>query len=197
MEQAKIEKMDSLLKYVPFIDFLLSIDKQKYIKFTNIRKWIVLKGKNYPLSDLNKIEKSIITQYQNLLIEDKVRIPQNITTIFAPLKLQGYVNLCSDDDDDNDNDEGEQNKTNNKSVKVTKKNHCNKENEMNTKRNDCSRSTNKKIPCAMNNTKSSSTANDSDDDLEIISIDYIEAKGIRKFRRPRANISKDGCFQRR
>ena len=44
MEQAKIEKMDSLLKYLPFIDFLLSIDKQKYIKFTNIRKWILLKG---------------------------------------------------------------------------------------------------------------------------------------------------------
>ena len=45
MEKAKIEKMDDLLKYVPFIDFLIDIDKQKYIKFTNIRKWIVLKGK--------------------------------------------------------------------------------------------------------------------------------------------------------
>lgn len=47
MEKAINEKMDSLLKYVPFIDFILSIDKKKYTKFTNIRKWIILKGKKY------------------------------------------------------------------------------------------------------------------------------------------------------
>ncbi|XP_065364059.1 uncharacterized protein LOC135957267 [Calliphora vicina] len=154
MEQQTQEKMESLQKYVPFIDFVLKIDGKKYTKFTHIRKWIVLRKTKYPATALNKIEQSIITQYKNLLIENNVQIPENISNIFAPLYFKEYVNLCSDEEED-------------------------EAQEVNKKKEDNNRTTGKpsasKERRKTNDEKYSKTTKveDSDDDLEIVSIDYV------------------------
>lgn len=43
MEEQIDEKLNDLLKYIPFIDFIVDLDKQKYEKFIDIRKWILTK----------------------------------------------------------------------------------------------------------------------------------------------------------
>ncbi|KAM7346613.1 uncharacterized protein ACRADG_006473 [Cochliomyia hominivorax] len=143
MDRLVEEKYESLMKYIPFIDFILQIDKEKYIKFVNIKNWIVSGKRKYPLSDLNKFEKAITTQYKNLLLDNNVTIPEHITTIFAPMKLKQFVNLCSDDEEENDN------KIEN--AKTRNKTNVNKS----------------EIPFQL-----MKGFNESDDDLEIISVDF-------------------------
>ncbi|XP_037811588.1 uncharacterized protein LOC119603592 [Lucilia sericata] len=155
MEKLAQEKMESLMKYVPFIDFVLEIDKERYIKFINIRKWIILRKKKYPLSDLNKIEQSIITQYKNLLLENNVKIPEYISKIFAPMNFKQFVNLCSDEEED-----------------VTEEDTKKKDNASTTKNSNSSKE--EKNKRNEKYSKAAKEVDNSDDDLEIVSIDYIK-----------------------
>ncbi|XP_073833927.1 uncharacterized protein [Musca autumnalis] len=97
MEKEIDEKLDDLLKYVPFIDFIIDIDKHKYAKFIDIRSWILNK-KRYPLNDLIKIEKSIKTQYRNLTECTDKKIPTKILNIFKNEINHQYIDLCSEDE---------------------------------------------------------------------------------------------------
>ncbi|XP_023300727.2 uncharacterized protein LOC111682958 [Lucilia cuprina] len=172
MEKLAQEKMESLMKYVPFIDFVLEIDKEKYIKFKNIRKWIILRKKKYPLSDLNKIEQSITTQYKNLLLENNVKIPEHIANIFAPMNFKQFVNLCSDEEEDAVEEDDTKKKHNSS---TTRKSNSSKEDK--NKRN-------KKY------SKATKEVDDSDDDLEIISIDYIKPDN-KEPKKKNSNSSKE------
>ncbi|XP_018784178.1 PREDICTED: uncharacterized protein LOC108965951 isoform X2 [Bactrocera latifrons] len=103
MEKAVDEKLDSLTKYVPFINYLLELDNEKYKKFKDIQHWIISR-KRYPMNVLQKIEQSIITQYRNLFFDDG-KVPKHIMDIFnthAHVKCFS-VNLCSDDEDNAEN----------------------------------------------------------------------------------------------
>ncbi|XP_075159171.1 uncharacterized protein LOC142232305 [Haematobia irritans] len=93
MEKKITEKLNALQKYIPFIDFIIEIDKEKYFKFIEIRKWIINKTR-YPLGDLNKIEQSIIIQYKNIIDGKTAKIPQEIEQIFNIC-----IDLSSDDED--------------------------------------------------------------------------------------------------
>ncbi|XP_050319329.1 uncharacterized protein LOC126752516 isoform X2 [Bactrocera neohumeralis] len=103
MEKAVDEKLDSLTKYAPFINYLLELDNDKYKKFKDIQHWIISR-KRYPMNVLQKIEQSIITQYRNLFFDDG-KVPKHIMDIFnthAHVKCFS-VNLCSDDEDNAEN----------------------------------------------------------------------------------------------
>ncbi|XP_049302688.1 uncharacterized protein LOC105233358 isoform X3 [Bactrocera dorsalis] len=103
MEKAVDEKLDSLAMYVPFINYLLELDNEKYRKFKDIQHWIISR-KRYPMNVLQKIEQSIITQYRNLFFDDG-KVPKHIMDIFnthAHVKCFS-VNLCSDDEDNAEN----------------------------------------------------------------------------------------------
>ncbi|XP_053960675.1 uncharacterized protein LOC128864930 isoform X2 [Anastrepha ludens] len=93
------QKLDDLEKYVPFMNYLLQIDKEKYKKFIDIKHWILAR-KRYPMNVLQKIEQSILTQYRNLFYDDE-KVPKYIMNIFnRDDKVKCFrVNLCSDDED--------------------------------------------------------------------------------------------------
>ncbi|XP_059222798.1 uncharacterized protein LOC106088413 [Stomoxys calcitrans] len=98
MDNEVTQKLDELTKYVPFIDFLLEIDKEKYIKFIDIKKWIITK-KRYPLKDLQKIEQSIITQYKNIILDNRT-VPPEIALVFSKEIKHEFINLCDDSDEE-------------------------------------------------------------------------------------------------
>lgn len=43
MDKQITEKLEALMKYIPFIDYILEIDRGKYVKFVDIKRWIVNK----------------------------------------------------------------------------------------------------------------------------------------------------------
>uniref|UniRef100_A0A1B0FA58 Uncharacterized protein n=1 Tax=Glossina morsitans morsitans TaxID=37546 RepID=A0A1B0FA58_GLOMM len=69
MEKEIDKKLESLRKYIPFVDYATHVDREKYKKFLDIKSWII-KKKRFPISDLMKIEQSFIAQYKNLFLED-------------------------------------------------------------------------------------------------------------------------------
>uniref|UniRef100_A0A1A9UMP3 C2H2-type domain-containing protein n=1 Tax=Glossina austeni TaxID=7395 RepID=A0A1A9UMP3_GLOAU len=102
------QKLIDLTKYIPFIDFVLNMDEEKYRKFQNIKDWIIHK-KRFPLDNLVEIEKAITCQYRKLLLFKDLEIPIEIKHIFNKKIIYEYVDLCSDDEAEsggieNDND---------------------------------------------------------------------------------------------
>ncbi|XP_054083866.1 uncharacterized protein LOC105217408 isoform X2 [Zeugodacus cucurbitae] len=90
MEKNVDEKLNSLEKYVPFINYLLHLDEDKYKKFKDIQHWIVSR-KRYPMNVLQKIEQSIITQYRNLFYDDGIcSFWKIIVALNLLLKLLSY-----------------------------------------------------------------------------------------------------------
>uniref|UniRef100_A0A1A9WW26 C2H2-type domain-containing protein n=1 Tax=Glossina brevipalpis TaxID=37001 RepID=A0A1A9WW26_9MUSC len=98
MEKEIDKKLKNLCKYIPFIDYITNVDKEKYKKFLDIKSWIVDK-RRFPISDLLKIEQSFIIQYKNLFLQ-KLKVPEEIRKIFAAQFNHQYVNLCSDDENE-------------------------------------------------------------------------------------------------
>uniref|UniRef100_A0A1B0C630 Uncharacterized protein n=1 Tax=Glossina palpalis gambiensis TaxID=67801 RepID=A0A1B0C630_9MUSC len=98
MEKEIDKKLESLRKYIPFVDYVIHVDREKYKKFLDIKSWIINK-KRFPISDLMKIEQSFIAQYKNLFLED-LKVPEDIRKIFAGRVDHQYVNLCSDDENE-------------------------------------------------------------------------------------------------
>uniref|UniRef100_A0A1B0FAB4 C2H2-type domain-containing protein n=1 Tax=Glossina morsitans morsitans TaxID=37546 RepID=A0A1B0FAB4_GLOMM len=96
MEKEIDKKFESLRKYIPFVDYVTHMDREKYKKFLDIKSWIINK-KRCAISDLMKIEQSFIAQYKNLFLED-LKVPEDIRKIFAGRVDLQYVNLCSDDE---------------------------------------------------------------------------------------------------
>ncbi|KAL9885475.1 uncharacterized protein ACN427_011886 isoform 2-T2 [Glossina fuscipes fuscipes] len=96
MEKEIDKKLESLRKYIPFVDYVIHVDREKYKKFLDIKSWIINK-KRFPISDLMKIEQSFIAQYKNLFLED-LKVPEDIRKIFAGRVNHQYVNLCSDEE---------------------------------------------------------------------------------------------------
>ncbi|KAL9873591.1 uncharacterized protein ACN2A1_013893 isoform 2-T3 [Glossina fuscipes fuscipes] len=92
MEKEIDKKLESLRKYIPFVDYVIHVDREKYKKFLDIKSWIINKK-----SDLMKIEQSFIAQYKNLFLED-LKVPEDIRKIFAGRVNHQYVNLCSDEE---------------------------------------------------------------------------------------------------
>uniref|UniRef100_A0A1B0FA57 C2H2-type domain-containing protein n=1 Tax=Glossina morsitans morsitans TaxID=37546 RepID=A0A1B0FA57_GLOMM len=101
MEKEIDKKLESLRKYIPFVDYVTHVDRAKYKKFLDIKSWIINK-KRFPISDLMKIEQSFIAQYKNLFLED-LKVPEDIRRIFAGRVDHQYVNLCSDDENEETN----------------------------------------------------------------------------------------------
>uniref|UniRef100_A0A1A9ZJA2 C2H2-type domain-containing protein n=1 Tax=Glossina pallidipes TaxID=7398 RepID=A0A1A9ZJA2_GLOPL len=95
------EKLIGLTKYIPFIDFALNIDKEKYRKFQNIKDWIIHK-KRFSLDNLIEIEKAITCQYRKLLLYKDLEIPIEVKHIFDKKIIYEYVDLCSDDEIESD-----------------------------------------------------------------------------------------------
>uniref|UniRef100_A0A1B0FQA3 C2H2-type domain-containing protein n=1 Tax=Glossina morsitans morsitans TaxID=37546 RepID=A0A1B0FQA3_GLOMM len=95
------EKLIGLTKYIPFIDFALNIDKEKYRKFQNIKDWIIHK-KRFSLDNLIEIEKAITCQYRKLLLLKDLEIPIEVKLIFDKKIIYEYVDLCSDDEIESD-----------------------------------------------------------------------------------------------
>ncbi|KAL9885457.1 uncharacterized protein ACN427_011877 [Glossina fuscipes fuscipes] len=98
MEKEIDKKLESLRKYIPFVDYVIHVDREKYKKFLDIKSWIINK-KRFPISDLMKIEQSFIAQYKNLFLKD-LKVPEDIRKIFAGRVDHQYVNLCSDDENE-------------------------------------------------------------------------------------------------
>ncbi|XP_075159169.1 uncharacterized protein LOC142232301 [Haematobia irritans] len=110
-------KLETFSKYIPFIDFIVKVDRVKYAKFVDIKGWI-LDNKRYSLSDLKRIEQSIITQYKNLMVLDDKKIPQEIVKIFSDDVKNQYINLCSDDEDEHKNNAKEIPNSANKNIET-------------------------------------------------------------------------------
>uniref|UniRef100_A0A1B0FFX2 C2H2-type domain-containing protein n=1 Tax=Glossina morsitans morsitans TaxID=37546 RepID=A0A1B0FFX2_GLOMM len=89
-------KMDALYKYVPFLNYLITIDKEKYNKFGDIKNWINSKLR-VSEDAIEKLENCFIRQYKNLHPE-KNKIPVEIKKIFVRHKNDQYIGLCSDDE---------------------------------------------------------------------------------------------------
>uniref|UniRef100_A0A1I8MH34 Uncharacterized protein n=1 Tax=Musca domestica TaxID=7370 RepID=A0A1I8MH34_MUSDO len=186
MDKQITEKLEALMKYIPFIDYILEIDRGKYVKFVDIKRWIVNK-KRYPLNDLKKIEQSIITQYKNLLVMDDRKVPAEIMNIFSKEFKAEFVNLCSDDEDEGEEAKDKKQQTCTVSKRQEKPNTSRTTDKETVVKPNTSRKTDKETAKKQNTTKKSDKESakspseasktkeislESDDDLEIISVSY-------------------------